>query len=239
MTVDNTSVNEVQTIERLRALWLANRSLVLFIALMFVFRSAIADWNYVPSSSMNPTLIQGDRVVVNKLAYSLRVPFTLIELARWASPQRGDVITFDSPRDELNLIKRVVAVGGDKIEMHDNVLNINGKVVERVLVNSARVVPTEIGPINAEISRETNGAVSYEVARLPKANFSREFEEVLVPEGHVMVMGDSRDNSNDSRFIGFIDVHRITGQATRVALSHDVNHFYLPRSERWWLPLHL
>jgi signal peptidase I len=224
--------------QQLKSLWQANRSLVFFIALMFVFRSAVADWNYVPSSSMNPTLVQGDRVVVNKLAYSLRVPFTLVELFRWSAPSRGDVITFDSPKDELNLIKRVVAIAGDSIEMKDNVLFINGQEIKRQLLDAERVMPTEFGPMKAEVSKETNGTVSYEVARLPKANYSKQFNAVQVPQGHVMVMGDSRDNSNDSRYIGFIDVKRITGQAVRVALSHDVNQFYLPRSSRWWLPLH-
>jgi signal peptidase I len=224
--------------KQLKSLWQANRSLVFFIALMFVFRSAVADWNYVPSSSMNPTLVQGDRVVVNKLAYSLRVPFTLLEILRWSSPTRGDVITFDSPKDELNLIKRVVAVAGDMIEMKDNVLFINSQEIKRELLDVERVMPTEFGPMKAEVSKETNGNVSYEVARLPKANYSKQFTPVVVPEGHVMVMGDSRDNSNDSRYIGFIALKRITGQAVRVALSHDVNQYYLPRASRWWLPLH-
>ncbi len=223
---------------KLKALWQANRSLVFFIAMMFVFRSAVADWNYVPSSSMNPTLIQGDRVVVNKLAYSLRVPFTLTEIARWGGPARGDVITFDSPRDEVNLIKRVVATQGDVLEMRDNVLFINGAEMHRQLIDDARTVPTEVGPVKAEVWKESLGAVNYEVARLPRFNHSRDFGPVTVPPGHVMVMGDSRDNSNDSRFIGFIDVHRITGQAVRVAMSHDVSQFYLPRAGRWWMPLH-
>ena len=223
---------------KLRELWHAQRSLVLFLGLMFVFRSAVADWNYVPSSSMNPTLVQGDRVVVNKLAYSLRVPFTLVELFRWDAPHPGDVITFDSPKDEVNLIKRVVAVQGDTVEMRDNTLFINGAQAVRSLVDEARTVPTEIGMVKAEIWKEKLGAVSYEVARLPRANYSRDFQTITVPQGHVMVMGDSRDNSNDSRFIGFIDMHRITGKAVRVALSHDVQHYYVPRGDRWWLPMH-
>ncbi|MGA8513523.1 MAG: signal peptidase I [Burkholderiaceae bacterium] len=217
--------------------WRSNKGFVLFIGLMFVFRSAVADWNLVPSSSMNPTLISGDRVVVNKLAYSLRVPFTLQQVARWASPARGDVITFDSPKDEVNLIKRVIAVGGDVVAMHDNTLTINGQVIERQLVDAARVIPTESGALSAQIWNEHIGDRQIEVARIVAFNRSSAFEPVQVPAGHVLVLGDSRDNSNDSRFIGFIDVQRVTGQAVRVALSHNPDQLYIPRADRWWLAL--
>jgi signal peptidase I len=220
-----------------KKLWQGNKGFVLFIGLMFVFRSAVADWNLVPSSSMNPTLISGDRVVVNKLAYSLRVPFTLQQIARWGTPQRGDVITFDSPKDELNLIKRVVAVAGDVVEMHDNTLTINGQVIERTLVSDSRMIPTETGLLNAQIWHETIGGKSIEVARIETANSFRDFAPITVPEGTVMVMGDSRDNSNDSRFIGFINTQRITGQAVRVAMSHNPDALYLPRAGRWWVAL--
>ncbi|MFT3776859.1 MAG: signal peptidase I [Ottowia sp.] len=77
------------------------------------------------------------------------------------------------------------------------------------------------------------------MAQLPGYNRYPGFAPVHVPKGYVMVMGDSRDNSNDSRFIGFIDENRITGQAVRVILSHDPQGLYLPRRSRWWLPLHL
>ncbi len=223
--------------EMIKNQWRSNKGFVLFIGLMFVFRSAVADWNLVPSSSMNPTLISGDRVVVNKLAYSLRVPFTLQQVARWASPARGDVITFDSPKDEVNLIKRVIAVGGDVVAMHDNTLTINGQVIERQLVDAARVIPTESGALSAQIWNEHIGDRQIEVARIVAFNRSSAFEPVQVPAGHVLVLGDSRDNSNDSRFIGFIDVQRVTGQAVRVALSHNPDQLYIPRADRWWLAL--
>ena len=224
-------------------LWRQNKGLIFFIGLMMLFRSAVADWNYIPSSSMNPTLVRGDRVVVNKLAYRLRVPFTLVEIARWGVPQRGDVITFDSPQDDLNLIKRVVALGGDSVEMHDNTLTVNGQEVNRSLVAESRLIPSEAGVLNAQIWREVihtgHSDIAIEVARLPNMNRYVDFARVQVPEGKVMVMGDSRDNSNDSRFIGFIDLHRITGQAVRVALSHDPEAYFLPRTDRWWRALHL
>jgi signal peptidase I len=223
--------------DAMKNLWRSNKGFLLFIGLMFVFRSAVADWNFVPSSSMNPTLISGDRVVVNKLAYSLRVPFTLQHVARWSSPEQGDVITFDSPKDEVNLIKRVIAVAGDVVEMHDNTLSINGQVIERHLVDAARVIPTEAGALKAEIWSEQLGRKPIEVARIAAFNRSREFAAVQVPTGHVLVLGDSRDNSNDSRFIGFIDLRRVTGQAVRVAMSHNPDKLYIPRADRWWLAL--
>lgn len=215
------------------------RGLFLFVGLMLVFRSAVADWNYIPSSSMNPTLWAGDRVAVNKLAYSLRVPFTLQEIARWRHPQQGDVITFDSPVDGVNLIKRVVAVSGDTVAMQDDTLYVNGQPVPRTLLFAEVLVPTEQGLIAEQIWREHRAQGDIAVARLPSFNKWRAFAPVRVPVGSVMVMGDNRDNSNDSRFIGFIDEKRITGQAISVVMSHDPDHLFLPRTQRWMLPLHL
>ena len=223
----------------IRKMWREYRGFMLFLGLMLLFRSALADWNYVPSSSMNPTLYAGDRVLVDKRAYSLRVPFTLREVARWATPRRGDVITFDSPADGVNLIKRVVAVAGDEVAMSGNQLILNGVPQPRALEDAQRWVPSELGWMKEEIWRETLDGQVIEVARLPDLNHLTGFAPVRVPEGHVMVMGDSRDNSRDSRFIGFIDVRRVTGKAVRVVLSHDPDHLYVPRANRWWLPLHL
>lgn len=76
--------------------WKENKSFLLFIALMFVFRSAVADWNEVPTGSMKPTIVEGDRILVNKLAYDIRVPFTHIPLLKISDPARGDIIIFDS-----------------------------------------------------------------------------------------------------------------------------------------------
>lgn len=176
---------------------------------------------------------------MDKCAYSLRVPFTLHEVARWGTPQRGDVITFDSPADEVNLIKRVVAVAGDEVSMQDNRLVLNGRPQPRTLEDAQRMVPTEAGWVKEEVWRETLDGKAIEVARLPDFNRLTGFASVRVPDGHVMVMGDNRDNSRDSRFIGFIDVRRVTGKAVRVVLSHDPSHLYVPRADRWWQPLHL
>lgn len=225
--------------DKARMIWRENKGFMLFLGLMFFFRSAVADWSDVPSSSMNPTLLAGDRVAVNKLAYSLRVPFTLQEIVRWSSPRAGDVITFDSPVDGINLIKRVVAVGGDVVAIRDNQLVINGRAVPRTLFQTQRELPTESGRLQAEVWHEKLNGTTIEVARLPAVNTLRDFGPVTVPQGKLLVLGDSRDNSKDSRYIGFIDVHRVTGRAVRVVFSLDPEQYHLPRGDRWWLPLHV
>lgn len=223
----------------LKAVFRRCRGTIVFLGLVFAFKSAVADVNYVPSSSMNPTIWAGDRVVVNKLAYSLRVPFTLQEVARWSHPARGDIVTFDSPRDGANLIKRVVAVGGDVVEMRANVLYVNDLALSRELVSEETVIPTEFGPMNEEIWRERRPEGAYQVARIPTANKLRDFPPIQVPAGKVMVMGDNRDNSFDSRFFGFVPEHTITGKAVVVAMSHDPLALYLPRASRLFIPLGL
>ncbi len=212
------------------------KSLLIWIGLLLVFRSTVADWNYIPSSSMNPTILAGDRVLVDKRAYSLRLPFTLTQLVRWRSPARGDVITFHSPSTGHTLIKRVVAVAGDVVAVDGNVLILNGSVQRRTLVEGRRLVPTEDGPVGEEIWKEHLDGRAIEVARLPEHNRWPGFAPVRVPDGHVMVMGDNRDGSIDSRYIGFIHEELITGRAVRVVLSHREKQ-WRPRAERFWLLL--
>src|SRR6476469_4901430 len=102
----------------------------IFLVMLLVvssLRSALADWNDVPTGSMKPTIEIGDRVVVNKLAYDLKVPFTTIELWKWADPQRGDIVVLFSPVDGTRLVKRVIAVPGDTVSLAENQVFVNGK----------------------------------------------------------------------------------------------------------------
>src|SRR6266851_7796544 len=102
----------------------------IFLVMLLVIcslRSALADWNDVPTGSMKPTIEEGDRVVVNKLAYDLKVPFTTFEVLKWGDPQRGDIVVLFSPVDGTRLVKRVIGVPGDRIEMRDNQLFVNGR----------------------------------------------------------------------------------------------------------------
>src|SRR3954452_10948133 len=102
------------------------RIFALMLLIVSSMRSALADWNDVPTGSMKPTIQEGDRVVVNKLAYDLKVPFTTIEIFRWADPQRGDIVVLFSPVDGVRLVKRVIAIPGDRVAMLNNQLYVNG-----------------------------------------------------------------------------------------------------------------
>src|ERR1051325_2049041 len=101
-----------------------------FLAMLLVIsslRSALADWNDVPTGSMKPTIEIGDRVGVNKLAYDLKVPFTTSELMKWADPKRGDIVVLFSPQDGTRLVKRASAIPGDTVSLAGNQVFVNGK----------------------------------------------------------------------------------------------------------------
>ena len=105
----------------------------IFVALLIAtsFKSAIADWNIVPTGSMIPTILEGDRIFVNKLAYDLKIPYTTVHIAKWGAPQRGDIVVFYSPADGKRLVKRVVGLPGDSIAMQNNRLIIKDKYQPR------------------------------------------------------------------------------------------------------------
>jgi len=105
------------------------RFLILALVL-FSIRSSLADWNDVPTGSMKPTILEGDRVFVNKLAYDLKVPFTTRHVTEWSNPQRGDIVVFFSPKDGTRLVKRVIGLPGDTVELQNERLVINGQPVE-------------------------------------------------------------------------------------------------------------
>jgi len=225
---------------QLENIWREWRGFVVFIAVMLVFRSAIADWNQVPSGSMVPSIYIGDRIVVDKLAYDLRIPFTQVSIARWADPARGDVVTFPSPADEKLLVKRVVGIPGDVVELKDNELHINGVIAHY-----------EILPADVSASVPIDDRFRYQLlqesilgderrimlhAPLYRSSIGN-FGPVEVPAGHFLVMGDNRDNSRDSRIIGYISRDRIMGRARTVAFSLDYDNYYQPRLDRFFATL--
>jgi len=224
---------------RARRWWREEICPLLVLALvLFAVRSSLADWNDVPSGSMKPTILEGDRIFVNKLAYDLKVPFTTWHLAEWSNPQRGDIVVFYSPHDGTRLVKRVVGLPGDTVELRNEQLVINGR-------------PVDYTPLGAEISGQLPAAERqsscfaieglaahpHAVMAIPDLPARRTFGPIPVPEGHYFMMGDNRDNSFDSRYFGVVERKQIVGKATAVVLSLDRSHDWQPRAQRFFSPL--
>jgi signal peptidase I len=202
------------------------------------FRSAVADWNYVPSGSMKPTIVEGDRIFVNRLAYDLKVPFTTWRLLQWADPQRGDVVVLYSPADEVRLVKRVVAVAGDTVALRGGRLIINGETADyESLEDSIRDQISADEQPRHLFFRENLLGQSHPIMWTPESSGFGDFGPVAVPEGQFFVMGDNRDNSRDSRVFGFVDRFRILGRASGVAISVDPSSGYRPRWSRFFRSL--
>ncbi|AOZ01714.1 signal peptidase I [Cupriavidus sp. USMAHM13] len=216
----------------LAKLWKENKGLAAFLFLMVLFRGAIADWNVVPSGSMLPTLRIGDRILVDKMAYDLRIPLTHQRLAYLSQPQRGDIVTIDSAAAHTLLVKRIVGVPGDTVAMRDNVLYING---ERASYQPLDATAANVAPdAGAAYFTEAVGGMAHTVRLSPLApSPRRSFGPVPVPAGQYLMLGDNRDNSADSRYYGFFPREEIMGRTRRVAFSLDPEHYYLPRLQRF------
>jgi signal peptidase I len=214
-------------------LWREWRGFLAFVLVMLVFRSAVADWNQVPSGSMLPSILVGDRIVVDKLAYDLRVPFTHVRLATWRAPARGDVVTFTSPEDGRLLVKRVVGIPGDQVSLRRNRLTINGESAHYQALSDDGV-PFPLRPGAALYRESILGSERYVMLRdRSGAVFASSFRTIQVPQDSYLMLGDNRDDSRDSRDIGFIPRSNILGQATSVAFSLDYDNYYAPRMNRF------
>ena len=208
--------------------WQENKGFILFIALMVLFRSAIADWNEVPTGSMKPTIVEGDRIWVNKLAYDFRIPFEGTSLIKFSDPQRGDIVVFESAVSDKRLVKRVIGVPGDVISMQNNELTINGKGLSYQV--------TDEGEEHTDLNENLLG-INHSVRVTKNALSLDSFSSIIVPEGNYMVLGDNRDNSADSRVIGFVPREEIIGRARHVVLSFNYDNYYIPRSDRFFYKL--
>ncbi|MGD9764320.1 MAG: signal peptidase I [Candidatus Binatia bacterium] len=192
--------------------WRQNlESIALALLIALAVRSSVVQAFWVPSGSMLPTIQIGDHLFVNKLAYSVRLPFTGTELIKIGDVQRNDIVVFVSPADRsTDLIKRVIAIPGDTVEIRNKKVFVNGKPIDD---GHANFVDSGINP-------------GGERDNMPPRR---------VPEGKFFVMGDNRDRSYDSRYWGFADIDDIKGKATFIYWSRDTRQGWLatPRFERF------
>jgi signal peptidase I len=215
--------------------WEWIRPIVIVLLVLSVLRSAVADWNDVPSGSMRPTILEGDRIFVNKLAYDLKVPFLGWRLVQWSSPQRGEVVVFFSPLDGTRMVKRVIAVPGDQVELRDNQLLINGEPATYEPLDAAIIDQIPPGErAGHRFAAERLGDQSHPVMAINDAESPRFFGPAVVPADHFFVMGDNRDNSFDSRFFGFVPRSAVVGRAEAVVFSLDRGDSYRPRWHRFF-----
>jgi signal peptidase I len=203
------------------------------ILIVFMLRSFLVEPFKIPSSSMVPTLLVGDFILVNKFTYGVRLPVLNRKVVELGSPQRGDVMVFRYPEDpSLDYIKRVVGLPGDKIEYRNKRLTINGTPVP------ARQIDDYLSRERMQFSRryvETLGGVDHEILldedapalmtpgrSFPFAsncNYNSSGLTCTVPAGHYFMMGDNRDNSSDSRVWGFVPDENIVGKAFFIWLN--------------------
>ena len=177
-------------------------SISLLLLGLLAVRSTLADHYHVPSGSMQPNLMPGDRVVVDKRAYGLRVPFTQVRLLDGKPVQRGEVVIFDSPRDGTRLIKRIVAIGGDEVTIHSGHLLVNGEPLAAANQTDVEVFANRV----VALDLSSGGGPDY---------------AGVIPPGTLLAVGDHRGNSLDGRVFGVVEENAVYGRAIAVYYRRD------------------
>ncbi len=219
----NSTTNETQVLSKEPVIVEYAKAFFPVLLLVFVLRSFVVEPFRIPSGSMLPNLFIGDFILVNKFSYGIRLPIVHKKLFGDSAPERGDVIVFRFPHDEkVNFIKRVVGVPGDVIVYDRKKLTINDQ--EIALQNPEQYTFTEPGKKHLKATRfkEELGDSVHDV--LIDTNSSGRRTEYRVPDGHYFVMGDNRDQSNDSRFWGFVPDDNVVGRAFLIWFNWDTKN---------------
>jgi len=212
-----------------------NKGFLVFLLSFGLFRTAVADWNPIPSGSMRPTLLEGDVVFVNRLAFDLKVPLTDVVVAHLGEPQRGDIVTFSSPMDGVRLIKRLVAVPGDTVAMRNKVLVVNDQPATYEPIGTVQEQLAPGTSVPALRLNEVSGSRHHVVQwfQMREGLKQDSFGPIVVPAGHYLMLGDNRDDSADSRYFGFVPRELLIGRAVAILASADIKDKWALRFERF------
>jgi signal peptidase I len=187
---------------------------------VLLLRSFLVEPFRIPSGSMMPTLLVGDFILVNKYAYGIRLPVLNTKIVDIGEPERGDVVVFRYPKDpSVDYIKRVVGVPGDRISYYNKVLHINGKPAGQVPSGVYIGKGSGVSMSGASERIEQLGDIQHSILVMPRTPGLE--GEYIVPDGMYFVMGDNRDNSNDSRYWGPVPEDNLVGKAFRIWMNWD------------------
>ncbi len=222
------------------------RSFFPVILAVLVLRSFLVEPFRIPSNSMMPTLLTGDFILVNKFAYGLRLPVLNMKFLDIGEPRRGDVVVFKFPLDpRTDYIKRIIGLPGDLIDYHQKTLYINGEPIAQELIGTYVGTGSGREMTGAREALEHLDGVDHLILTRPNAPnlpFGCQvlaWGPVKVPENHYFVMGDNRDNSNDSRCWGFVPEDKLVGKAFAIWMHWDGRRDGLPIAwSRLWTGIH-
>ena len=196
--------------------------------MIWAFRSIFYEPFHIPTGSMIPTLKIGDYILVDKMAYGFKIPFSdkfsdPIYISKFDGPGRGDVIVFKFPKDQsIDYIKRVIAIPGDTIEIKNNIVYVNDKKIGIAEVSDKKImadIDDKFKAYNLKFFKVNGDGYSHIIQQNNDSYYKVDFEKQEVPDNHYFVMGDNRDFSYDSRFWGMVPFQNIKGRAILVWLS--------------------
>ncbi len=197
------------------------RSFFPIILVVLIIRSFMVEPFRIPSASMLPTLHIGDFILVNKFTYGIRLPVLNKKVISIGEPARGDVVVFRYPKNpNIDYIKRVIGLPGDKVGYFNKIIYINGQAISQD-AKKKDVALLAIAPARSELRFEKMGELGHDILIDPERILVE--GETIVPEGEYFVMGDNRDNSNDSRFWGTVPEQNLVGKAFFIWMSWDWN----------------
>ena len=236
MTDSNSSAHQTSRWgEYLGQVWQEWRGLFLFIVLLIFVRATIVDWNHVPTRSMVPSIVPGDRIFVDKTAFGLRLPFSAAPLLRWGRPLRSEIVVFHAPKTGTLTVKRIIGLPGDTVSWRNGELLVNGEAARYSLLPDTErdAILTQQFPHTQSLHEQISGQ-KREILRykIPPKKSHGSFDPVVVPNDYYLVLGDNRDNSADYRAFGFVHADHLVGRAKGVLFSLDPEAFYAPRWQR-------